>query len=183
MENYEIKQDADRILYKYGLIDELNKYGNTHIIGSYIMDLMVWNDLDIDIENTGINMNVIYSITKFVFDKFFPIWFEGKETILAGKKCYFLGFETNILKDVWNIDLWFFDKLEIEKCKKYCDDISSRILKNREFGDYIIKIKKELIQNGMYTTSYNSLNVYDAVLNHGIKNFDELVKKYVKNEF
>ena len=70
MENSKIKENADIILYKYGLLNELKKYGSIHIIGSYKMDLMVWNDLDVDIENTDINMKIIYDLTKYVFDKF-----------------------------------------------------------------------------------------------------------------
>ena len=45
------KEQADCILYKYNLLNELKKYGTPHIIGSYRMDMMAWNDLDIDIEN------------------------------------------------------------------------------------------------------------------------------------
>jgi hypothetical protein len=180
MNHKDIKKNADKILYEYGLINELNKYGKCHVIGSYKMDLMVWNDLDLDIENKNINMNSIYNLTKFIFDKYLPIWFEGKETVLENKKCYFLGFETNILKETWNIDLWFFDKLEIEKCEKYCNEISEKINENKELQNYIIEIKKELIQKGMYSSSYNSVDVYDAVLNYEIKNTDELIKKYKK---
>ena len=178
MKNIKIKENADIILYKYGLLNELKKYGSTHIIGSYKMDLMVWNDLDVDIENTSINMNIIYDLTKYIFDKFNPIWYQGKETLMANKKCYFLGFETDILEERWNIDLWFFDKREIEKCEKYCDDITEKIRKNPKYQDYIIEIKNDLIQNGMYGDSYNSFDVYDAVLNHGIKNTDDLIKYY-----
>ena len=50
MKSNEIKANADRILYEFGLLDRLNKIGNAHIIGSYRMDMMAWNDLDIDIE-------------------------------------------------------------------------------------------------------------------------------------
>jgi hypothetical protein len=180
VDNNKIKENADKIMYKYGLIDELNKYGKTHIIGSYKMDLMVWNDLDIDVENSKINMDIIYNITKFVFYKFSPIWFEGKEALMANKKCYFLGFETDILDERWNIDLWFFDKEEIEECEKYCSEIFEKINKNNEYQDYIINIKRDLIQNGMYSSSYNSYDVYDAVLNHKIKNTEELTKEYKK---
>jgi hypothetical protein len=182
MENKDIKGNAHKILYKYGLIDELNKYGKSHIIGSYKMDLMVWNDLDVDIENNDINMNSIYNLTKFILDKYLPIWFEGKETIMENKKCYFLGFETNILKETWNIDLWFLDKLEIEKCEKYCNEIYEKINQNSKLQNYIIEIKKDLIQNGMYSSTYNSVDVYDAVLNYGIKNADELIKEYKKKK-
>jgi len=48
------KEQADYFLYECGLLDELKKYGSPHIIGSYKMDLMVSNDLDVDIENQDI---------------------------------------------------------------------------------------------------------------------------------
>jgi len=180
MDNNEIKKNADKLLYNYGLINFLEKYGKSHIIGSYKMDLMVWNDLDIDIENKKVNMENIIEIAKFIIDKYFPIWFEGKETIVDNKKCYFFGFETNILGETWNIDLWFIDKLDIEKSKDYCNKISNKINKNTELQDYIIEIKKSLIQKGMYSSCYNSMDVYDAVLNFGIKNINELIEKYKK---
>ena len=50
------KEQADFILYKCGLLDELKKYGCPHIIGSYRMDMMAWNDLDIDVENSGMSL-------------------------------------------------------------------------------------------------------------------------------
>jgi hypothetical protein len=180
MDNNEIKKNADKLLYDYGLINLLEKYGKPHIIGSYKMDLMVWNDLDLDIENKKVSMKNIFEIAKFVMDKYSPIWFEGKETIVDNKKCYFFGFETNILEEIWNIDLWFIDKLDIEKSKDYCDKISDKINQNKELQDYIIEIKKALIQKGMYSSNYNSMDVYDAVINFDIKNVDELIEKYKK---
>jgi hypothetical protein len=173
-----IKENGNKILYGYGLLKELNKYGKSHIIGSYKMDLMVWNDLDIDIENENICMKSIYSIMEFIFNTYLPIWFEGKQTKLNNKKCYFIGFETNILGKIWNIDLWFINRLEIERCERYCNEISEKINRNKKLQNYIIKIKKELMQNGLYSVSYNSVDVYDAVLNHGIREAKELLEKY-----
>ena len=40
---------ADRILYDFGLLGKLEEIGKAHIIGSYRMNTMAWNDLDIDI--------------------------------------------------------------------------------------------------------------------------------------
>ena len=48
--NAERKRIADKILYDMGLWERLSKIGAPHIIGSYKMDIMAWNDLDIDIE-------------------------------------------------------------------------------------------------------------------------------------
>lgn len=43
------KEQADKLLYDFGLLGELEKYGSAHPIGSYRMDAMAWNDLDIDV--------------------------------------------------------------------------------------------------------------------------------------
>ena len=47
------KEQAEAILYNSGLLTELEKYGRPHIIGSCRMDMMAWNDIDIDIENVA----------------------------------------------------------------------------------------------------------------------------------
>ena len=55
------KEQADYILYNCGLLKELNQLGTAHIIGSYRMDFMAWNDLDIDVENEHMTrINYIY---------------------------------------------------------------------------------------------------------------------------
>ena len=55
-----IKEQAKCILYDCGLLDELSKYGTPHIVGSYRMDMMAWNDLDIDIENENMSLGKLY---------------------------------------------------------------------------------------------------------------------------
>ena len=54
--NTDKKRVADRILYEFGLFNELKKIGEPHIIGSYRMDMMVKNDLDIDVENDKMSL-------------------------------------------------------------------------------------------------------------------------------
>jgi hypothetical protein len=178
--NNEIKEKADKILYDFGLLDKLDQYGKTHIIGSYLMNLMAWNDLDIDVENEEVNIKNIHEIIKFVIDKFTPVWIEGKRSIMNGKKCYFIGFETEVLKELWNVDIWFFDKMEIENCEKYCNEINKKTDKEKQ--KTIIGIKRELINAGIYNTQYGSVDIYDAVLNHNIKNVHELLKNYKKTK-
>lgn len=90
-------KNADRILYEFGLLDKLKKIGNAYIIGSYRMDMMAWNDLDIDIENQDMSQKKLYELTAFIIERFHPLWYEGKEEINdKGKKVWFLGFETTI---------------------------------------------------------------------------------------
>lgn len=81
MEMSKQKAAANRLLCESGLLDELSRYGNVHIVGSYSMNLMVWNDLDIDVENEAIALNHIHEILKFILDRFSPVWFEGKQQV------------------------------------------------------------------------------------------------------
>ena len=53
-------EQANRILYDLGLMNELNKYGKPHLIGSVKMDLTAWEDLDIDIENESMSLDKLY---------------------------------------------------------------------------------------------------------------------------
>lgn len=168
---------ANYILYDLGLLNELNKYGKSHIIGSYKMDLMAWNDLDIDVENNSMSLQKLYQLTNYILNNFNPTWYEAKEEINEqGNKVWFQGFEFYLNNELWNVDIWFLDKDAIENAEKYCDDISEKIKHNKQLSNAIIGIKQELIKRDLYSfDKYTSMDVYDAVLNKGIINFDEFI--------
>lgn len=172
------KEHANCILYELGLLNQLNKYGKSHIIGSYGMDLMAWNDLDIDVENDSMSLDKLYQLTNYILNNFNPTWYEAKEEINEqGNKVWFHGFEFYLDNELWNVDIWFLDKETIEKAEKYCDDISAMINKNEQLKISVIEIKQELIKRNLYSfNKYTSMDVYDAVLNKGIMGIDDFVK-------
>jgi hypothetical protein len=178
--NNRTQEQANRLLHEFGLLSKLNEYGKTHIIGSCKMNLMAWNDLDIDVENNTITISSIHELLKYIIDVFKPIWFEGKQEIMDGKKCFFIGFETEVLGELWNVDIWFLDKTEIEKCEKYCNEIIRRTKDDEILQNIIIEMKRELRSRGMYSSVYGSVDVYDAVLNRKIYSVDEMIKHYKK---
>ena len=177
MKSNEIKANADRILYEFGLLDRLNKIGNAHIIGSYRMDMMAWNDLDIDIENQDMSQEKLYELTAFIIERFHPVWFEGKEEINdKGQKVWFLGFETMITGVLWNVDLWFFDRDTIRDAEAYCNNISLNTTPAQK--DAIIDIKTELIARELYSDDkYKSMDVYRAVMEHNVKTIEEFIRR------
>ena len=142
------------------------------------MDLMAWNDLDIDVENDSMSLDKLYQLTNYILNNFNPTWYEAKEEINEqGNKVWFHGFEFYLDNELWNVDIWFLDKETIEKAEKYCDDISARINKNEQLKISVIEIKQELIKRNLYSfNKYTSMDVYDAVLNKGIMGIDDFVK-------
>lgn len=172
------KQAAKQILYELGLFDKLKEYGQPHIIGSYRMDMMAWNDLDIDIENDAMCIDKLYQLSEYIIRTFKPSWYEAKEEKTAdGKTVWFHGFETSITGELWNVDIWFLDKDSIKKAERYCDDLAEKTDDVQK--EQIIKIKQELIRRGLYSfEKFTSMDVYSAVTENGITNADEFLKLF-----
>lgn len=174
---------ANYILYDLGLLSELSNYGTPHIIGSFKMNLMAWNDLDIDVENDSMSLDELHRLTKFILDKFNPTWYEAKEQINdSGGKVWFHGYEFYLNGELWNIDIWFLDPVTIKNAESYCDDIYRRTHENNFLRDAIIRLKQDLINKNLYSfEKYTSIDVYDAVLNKGITNTDDFLKNKAFN--
>ncbi len=177
------KEQADYILYKCGLLEELKSYGCPHTIGSYRMDMMAWNDLDIDVENDKMSLDKLYLLSDHIIKSFHPIWYEAKEERTdENKTVWFHGFETLVEGQIWNIDIWFFDKDTIEKAEHYCDSITRQVADTPELKRSIISIKRELIDRRLYSfEQYNSMDVYNAVLKQKITNIDDFLSMYKKH--
>ena len=82
MNNIGRKANADRILYEFGLWEKIEEIGKAHIVGSYRMDMMAWNDLDIDIENDAMSLDKMYELSSFIMSTFHSVWYEAKEEIM-----------------------------------------------------------------------------------------------------
>ena len=176
--NKEKKRVSDRILYEFGLFDELKKIGVPHVIGSYRMDMMVNNDLDIDVENDEMSLEKLYDLTAFVLKTFHPVWYEAKEEVNnEGVTVWFHGFEFQIEEDLFNVDVWFFNRATIMKVENYCDKIASQ--STTEQKAVIISLKHELISRGLYRfDKYTSMHVYEAVLEKHVTDIDGLLNLY-----
>lgn len=176
--NKEKKRVSDRILYEFGLFDELKKIGVPHVIGSYRMDMMVNNDLDIDVENDKMSSENLYKLTEFVVKTFHPIWYEAKQEVNdEGNTVWFHGFEFQIEDDLFNVDVWFFDRDTIVKAENYCDKIASQA--TNEQKAVIISLKQELISRGLYGfDKYTSMHVYEAVLEKRVTDIEALLNLY-----
>lgn len=175
-------EKANHILYDLGLLGELNKYGKSHLIGSVKMNLMAWNDLDIDVENDSMSIDKLYQLTGYILNNFNPTWYEAKEEINEqGDKVWFHGFEFCLDNELWNVDIWFLNKDSIEQTEKYCDDVFEKVKHNKQLRTAIIDIKQELIKKNLYSfDKYTSMDVYNAVLNESIIRVDDFIEKHSK---
>ena len=180
----ERKRQAEKILHELGLYERLAEIGTPHVIGSCRMDMMAWNDLDVDIENQNMSKEALYDLTAYILKTFSPSWYEAKEEINnEGKTVWFHGFEAMIDGEIWNFDLWFFDRETIQKAEKYCDSIAERVKQTLGSRETIMRIKEDLIARDLYGFDrYASMDVYRAVLEQNIRTTQELLERYAAQE-
>ncbi len=173
------KNNADKLLYDFGLLEELNNHGTSYIVGSYAMDLMAWNDVDIYVSNEYMSTEKLYELTSFILDTFHPVWYEAKKDVIDGKTAWFHGFETELLGELCNVDIWFFDNDTITKALDFSKNINQKLLVNPELKEIIINIKQLLILNEQYGfDKFSSMDVYTAVFEDNVGCYKEFIEKY-----
>jgi len=178
-----IRQEADKLLYDYGILKLLERHGKPHVIGSYQMDMMTYNDLDINIEMYDDSFEGLYALSNDINILIKPYRFEG---YIIKNNNLFYGCETDITGERWNIDIWFRSKAEIIETKEYCDNISRQFSDNPKLKKAMFTIKQELIELRLYGIDkspkkhYHSADIYKAILDEGILSFEDFVAKYPK---
>lgn len=173
------KNNADKLLYDFGLHNELKNYGTPYIVGSYAMDLMAWNDLDIYVSNESMSIEKLYELTSYILNTFHPVWYEAKKEVSDGKTVWFHGFETEILGELCNVDIWFFDNDTITKALDFSMNIKQKLLVNPELKEIVINIKQTLIVNEQYGfDKFSSMDVYKAVFEDSVNSYEEFIEKY-----
>lgn len=177
MDNF--KNNADKLLYDFGLLNELKNYGTPYIVGSYAMDLMVWNDLDIYVSNEFMSTEKLYKLTSFILNTFHPVWYEAKKDIVYGKIAWFHGFETEILGELCNVDIWFFNNATITKALDFSKSIKQKLIVTPELKEVVINIKQSLIENEQYGfDKFSSMDVYSAVFEDNVRSNKDFIEKY-----
>lgn len=175
-----ICEKADDLIYNHGLLKLLSKYGDVYIVGSYRMGIMTWNDIDFYIDKSSLNTQNYYSLASDIL-KMYPSHFNGEINI--ENELAFLGFETRISDERWNIDIWWKDKVKIDDSIAYAHDIVHLIQERPELKNAVMKIKQDLIIRGFYgfdkgKKHYHSKEIYDAVFNEGILTTEQFLTFY-----
>lgn len=173
-----MKKRSDKLLYELGLWDVLSSHGKPHIVGSYLTDLMSWNDLDIYMEEDSVE-NYFSAVADLV-KRFCPDKFDGFTR--WGKN---LGFETYVDGERFNVDIWWKPESDIAAAINFAKDVNETIKLHPEYRESIINIKKELIAKKLYgfdkgPIHYHSDEIYRAVFEEGISSPEEFLNKHAK---
>jgi hypothetical protein len=179
--NESIKKEADQILYEQQLLSILSDYGKPYVTGSYAMDLMTWRDLDIYLQTDTIQEEEFFSLGARINHQFKPVKMSYRNERIGRTPglpagLYWGIYFGNERKGAWKIDIWAIGEKECSERVQFCEKLSDRITGENRHA--IMEIKSSCWTDPSYRKSYTSKDIYEAVLENGIRNVESF-KKYM----
>ena len=172
-----LRQEANDLLDKEGLLSMLSAFGTTQVIGSYALDTMTWPDIDIsmnlpDEQNVelffelGKRIATKFEITKMSYSNHFIRNFPGFDHGL------YWGIQLRYAEREWKIDLWGYGDTDYQKHITEADALYRQLQQADRVA--ILRIKHVICQHPDYRGNvYNSMAIYRAVLEDKVESVDE----------
>lgn len=187
----QLQTKAKEVIEKLQLIQILSKYGQVQLVGSVVLGLMTWKDIDIEVIVENLNKIIIAEVMRQIMEKserrldfafidngdtFDPrnptgmylnikyFGYELKQEELFGKN-----------ENIWKIDIWFVLPNAARSLEK-TETIKRQLTTEKQ--NAILEIKNILASHPKYRKEIFSTDIYTAVLEKGVSNIDEF-KKYL----
>lgn len=181
-EQSRLKKQASRLIKETSIFDVFSKYGELSSIGgSFEYNLMVYPDLDIGVVAPTVTKNDFASLVGELAANEYVRKIGTADTVNfepvhPGRrpKGYWIGLEVPFEEDKWGIDCWIQQPDWVLDGE---DTYANRLLTLEQSGlDAVLLIKYELIRRGVYGKVVFSGDVYDAVLDEGVRTVTEFDK-------
>lgn len=180
-EQARLRMQANKMLADNKIMDVFAKHGRLSPIGgSYQYELMIYPDLDIGLIADTVTKQDFANLLKDLAAHSAVRGLSTADTInfnLAKRpfsKGYWVGVDIPFENDRWGIDCWFQQpEWGADQKNDYADRLANL---DQAAKDAVLAIKYELIRKGTYGKQYLSGDVYDAVLNHGVRSKEDFQK-------
>jgi hypothetical protein len=177
--NSALISEANTILYDYGLLEILKKYGKPIIQGSYSLDLMTWRDLDILLEMERMDIRNFFSLGLDIVTKLRPRKMSYRNELIGKtsglpKGLYWGIYTLLTFPAEWKIDIWAMDADQTKsRCKEF-ENLKSKI--SEENRPIILMIKNHYCNNPKYRGDFFSIDIYKSVIEENVKSVEEFSK-------
>lgn len=172
-----IKNEADEILKELDIQSLCEPYGKLFYTGSYALDLMTWNDIDMLLllkEGVDEEKALLYVLENIIshpgFIKSKLIRFKGDYKPAMPRGLY-LGLYLNFPKE-WKLDLWCLEKEDFDRNKKLIEQLQKKMTPEKR--KLILELKRELQAEKGRMPQMGSHFLYQAVLLKNLVDKEEI---------
>jgi len=185
--NTQIRLNASAVLKNLRLEQIVNNYGTLLYTGSYVLDLMTWNDIDMQIQlHKGVDPKKAFvSILGFImesgnFVKSQIINFQGQYKPAMPRGIY-LGFEMDFPEygGMWKFDLWSLASEDFNKNRMLIEKIQEELTPEKR--KLILSLKQEMQSKEGRVPHMGSHFLYQAVILHRLNTPKEIYQFLTEN--
>ncbi len=177
-----IRNNARQVLETKKIDSAVRGIGELFYTGSYALDLMTWNDIDMQvvvksgidaIEALGKLFNHIINDPDFIEAQMIHFRDDYKPKMPRG---VYLGIKMDCpdLGGLWKLDIWSLAKPDFEKNRVLIETLKSKL--DPENKALILKLKHEIMAGSTRVPQMASHFLYQAILLDGIKDKKALYK-------
>jgi hypothetical protein len=170
-----LETEAATLLAEWDLFRRLRRVGQAELIGSAALGLMVWRDVDIMVMAPGLSvagafaaLDPLITNPRVTQVRYLNQSGPFNETALPEDERYYFAATIRSDDDAeWKLDIsfWLADRSPREL--SYLDEMKRRLTDETRLA--VLWIKDVWHQLPTYRTSVLSIDIYDAVLEHGVR--------------
>ncbi len=158
-----IKKQAEALLQSTNLLDILKKFGDVHLIGSYVLDVMYGPDIDIVVETKNIRKSSLDALQEIIEKQLFRKVEYGdfvKFPMEKRPRGYILVLKAIVEKINWEIEIWFLN--DVSKELNYYKFLESKITEQNRIK--ILRAKNLRNTSKINKHSLSSYEIYEQIL-------------------
>lgn len=170
-----VKQDAVDFIARTNLLKGLARFGNTSIVGSYVLNLMLRRELDINLVVDNTRGADITGILGALFNSITPTSIDYRNRSLPETRIRVDGHWLKVKTlEGWDLDIWIITNQESERQMALQSRLQARIAESNRAT--ILELKSRQLADPANKKRYNGALIYDAVLNNGVGDYQGLLE-------
>ncbi|MGI8968202.1 MAG: hypothetical protein ACR2GA_03760 [Chloroflexota bacterium] len=173
-----LQVEAHRVLNELDVMAVLSRMGQTSIVGSLALGLMVWRDIDIEVQCERLNSDLAFQAVRplishsGVYRLTYHDW-TGSRATPDWPEGYYWGVRYQPLaSEEWKLDIWLLPAGTVRRTGGALIESLTASLTD-ESRSAILQLKDIWRHLPTYRDTVLSTDIYDAVLNHGIRTADD----------
>jgi hypothetical protein len=159
-----LQREAEAFVGELGLIRLLGRAGRVIPLGSAVTGLMVWRDLDFGVDAPGLTTDAAWETMRLVLPRCSSLHYANDH---EARRHYFV-----MRIDEWKVDvsLWFAGVPPL--VEPFQAELPARLTEEARLA--ILRLKDVWHLQPHYPEIVSAWEIYDAVLEHGVRTLDEL---------
>ena len=180
-----LQAEAQFVLRELDLLTLLSAGGKVRQMGSSASGLMVWRDLDLSVYSPGLSLERMYTIMQplLTHPRIQRVRYLNESgafntTGVSRNERYYFGLYYLPLEgSEWKVDVsfWLDHAVRVEPIQDALEQILSQ-----EMRLIILQIKNAWYRLPTYRSQVYSVDIYDAVLEHGVRTLDDFDRYLVE---